>query len=84
MTPEDPPTDDEKEGEAPEEYSGEIEIPNLSEENDPEDIDVSLPHGVVVFVTVILAIIGFGEGNVQYACQCVRDYIGKPSWYTSL
>ena len=41
LTPEDPPTDDEKEVEDPTEYSGEIEIPNLSEENDPEDIDVS-------------------------------------------
>ena len=44
LTPEDPPTDsnDDKEGEPPTEFSGEIEIPNLSEENDPEDIDVSL------------------------------------------
>lgn len=44
LTPEDPPTDtnDDKEEEPPTEYSGEIEIPNLSEENDPEDIDVSV------------------------------------------
>ena len=41
LTPEDPPTDDEKESKDVEEYSGSIEIPNLSEENEPEDIDVS-------------------------------------------
>ena len=46
MTPDDPPCgegedsddDDEKEKK---EFSGEIAIPNLSEENEPEDIDVS-------------------------------------------
>ena len=43
MTPEDPPTDDEKESKDVTEYSGTIEIPNLSEENEPEEIDVSVP-----------------------------------------
>ena len=46
LTPDDPPCgegedsddDDEKEKK---EFSGEIAIPNLSEENEPEDIDVS-------------------------------------------
>lgn len=44
MTPEDPPTniDNDDETVDQKEYSGEIEIPNLSEENDPEDIDVSV------------------------------------------
>ena len=42
MTPEDPPTDDEKESKDVTEYSGTIEIPNLSEENEPEEIDVSV------------------------------------------
>ena len=42
MTPEDPPTDDEKESKEVTEYSGTIEIPNLSEENEPEEIDVSV------------------------------------------
>lgn len=44
LTPEDPPTniDNDDETVDQKEYSGEIEIPNLSEENDPEDIDVSV------------------------------------------
>ena len=48
MTPEDPPCgdddsdEDDEDAKGPTEYSGEIEIPNLSEENDPEDIDVSV------------------------------------------
>lgn len=47
LTPEDPPcgeadSDDEGDDKDTKEFSGEIEIPNLSEENDPEDIDVSV------------------------------------------
>ena len=48
LTPEDPPCgdddsdEDDKDTKSPKEYSGEIEIPNLSEENEPEDIDVSV------------------------------------------
>ena len=46
LTPEDPPCgegEDSDDGDDKEkkEFSGEIEIPNLSEENDPEEIDVS-------------------------------------------
>ena len=47
LTPEDPPcededSDDDGDDKDSKEFSGEIEIPNLSEENDPEDIDVSV------------------------------------------
>ena len=48
LTPEDPPcgkegdSDDDDDGKETKEFSGEIEIPNLSEENEPEDIDVSV------------------------------------------
>ena len=50
MTPEDPPTDDEKDSKDVTEYSGTIEIPNLSEENEPEEIDVSVLSHVFKFV----------------------------------
>ena len=47
LTPEDPPCgeeegSDDEDDKKTKEFSGEIEIPNLSEENDPEDIDVSV------------------------------------------
>jgi hypothetical protein len=45
LTPEDPPCgeggDSDDDDKDKTEFSGEIEIPNLSEENEPEDIDVS-------------------------------------------
>ncbi len=45
LTPEDPPCgeggDSDNDDNDEKEFSGAIEIPNLSEENEPEDIDVS-------------------------------------------